>query len=536
MAPWLSTEILNQVYTTIDPLAVQEYGGDTIIRFSERPEDRLLMNSKSLKKCSNWFQPRGDWELYGDTGPTNTLTSLDPLTNEYFPIYSYYMSGFIEEGYGLWLLHSDMGPFSSGLAPCMAICSDGEERSRKCKYAGPIVDTELTTNFVSHYSNQNWDWNNGDWEFDDIPAAYRAAVKEYKTMFCLMFGNSPCLNGQELGLVSADAGTDYARFRKLVDDDNETLWAITIVHAEHLANVAVRADYHGCLPAIACQIVSVVMALPRIWQAIAEEPRWWIGFAILLHADEIYAESLRYLVGSSCLTCAELPNCLEFNAKELSYEILRHRVPLAENNLKLRRELDLMSPKSNPAVMQDDRIDFLAQSIFSHWRIVDAARNPSILIFSDPQLSSWFELHLGYPAPVKDFEKELAAESREGKRTKPTRLLGRGSKTPAPVSQEAQSVPGRGDSNIRDFVPTAEEKLEARLFQLLKEAESLVENAMRQASYDLNAGLSKEPVRGKVEFWTNCLLVHSDMPWDGQGPEYAQVDLKEESVAPFRRD
>lgn len=352
MAPWLSNEILTQVYTAIDPLAVQEYGGDTTIRFSERPEDHLLMNSKSLKKCSKWFQPRGDWELYGDTGPTNTLISFDPLTNEYFPIYSYYMSGFIEEGYGLWLLHSDMGPFSSGLAPCMAICSDGEERSRRCKYAGPIVDTQLTTNFVSHYSNQNWDWNNGDWEFDDIPAAYRAAVKEYKTMFCLMFGNSPCLNGQELGLVSADAGTDYARFRKLVDDDNETLWAITIVHAEHLANVAVRADYHGCLPAIACQLVSVVMALPRIWQAIAEEPRWWIGFAILLHADEIYAESLRYMVGSSCLTCAELPNCLEFNAKELSYEVLRHRVPLAENNLKLRRELDLMSPKSNPAVVR----------------------------------------------------------------------------------------------------------------------------------------------------------------------------------------
>ncbi|TID27054.1 hypothetical protein E2P81_ATG01509 [Venturia nashicola] len=148
MAPWLSNEILTQVSTAVDPLAVQDYGGDTILRLSERPEDHLLMNSESLKKCSNWFQPRGEWDLYGDSGPANTLTAFDPLTNEYFPIYNYYMSVFIEEEHGLWLLHSDMGPLSSGLAPCMAICFDGEERSRKCTYSGPIIDTEMTTNFV----------------------------------------------------------------------------------------------------------------------------------------------------------------------------------------------------------------------------------------------------------------------------------------------------------------------------------------------------------------------------------------------------
>lgn len=328
MAPWLSNDIMTQVSAATNPPVVKKYGGDTVVRLSERPEDHILMNSKALKKCSNWFQPRGDWELYGSSGPANTLTVFDPLTREHFPIYNYYMSGFLEGEHGLWLLHSYMSPYSSGLAPCMIISPEGWERSPKCKYAGSVSHTDLTTNFVGHYGNQNWSWIHGDWEFDDAPNGYKSAVKEYKTMFWLMFEDRFCLNGQQLGLPAEEGSR-----------------AITLIHAEHLANVAVRVNYHNCLHAIARQLVSILMNLPRIWQAIAEEPRWWIGFAVLVHADEIYTESFRYLVGSCCLTCHELPDCMDFNSNELSYEILKQRVQLAEINLRLRRELDLMSPK-----------------------------------------------------------------------------------------------------------------------------------------------------------------------------------------------
>lgn len=54
--------------------------------------------------------------------------------------------------------------------------------------------------------------------------------------------------------------------------------------------------------------------------------------------------------------------------------------------------------------------------------------------------------------------------------------------------------------------------------------------------HDLKVGRAKKRVRGKVEFWTNCLLDQSDMPWYGQRPKYEKVDLEEEGVPSFRRD
>lgn len=80
----------------------------------------------------------------------------------------------------------------------------------------------------------------------------------------------------------------------------------------------------------------------------------------------------------------------------------------------------------------------------------------------------------------------------------------------------------------------AEEQLESRLLQLLKKAKSLVDIAMRQASFDLNARRPKMPVRGKVDFWTNCLLDQSDMPWDNQGQSYAPVDVEKDVIPPSR--
>lgn len=75
-------------------------------------------------------------------------------------------------------------------------------------------------------------------------------------MFRLMFGLNPCLDDQQMDTLAGETGADYMRFRKPGDDLDEIAWAVTLVHAEHLANVAVQASYHGCLPAIACQIVS----------------------------------------------------------------------------------------------------------------------------------------------------------------------------------------------------------------------------------------------------------------------------------------
>lgn len=212
MAPWLSNHIFIRVSMAINPSAVQEYRGDSIASLSERPEDHFLLNSKSLKKCTDWFQPRGNFELYN--GPANTLEGFDPLTKEEFPIYTYYMSGFLEEKHAMWLLHSDVSPYSSGLAPCMDICPEGDERSRKCKYSGPIIDTDMTTNFVGQYSNQNWSWFHDRWEFSDISSGYKASVKEDKTMFRLMFGPNPSIANQQMDLLSGETGADCISFRK----------------------------------------------------------------------------------------------------------------------------------------------------------------------------------------------------------------------------------------------------------------------------------------------------------------------------------
>lgn len=65
----------------------------------------------------------------------------------------------------------------------------------------------------------------------------------------------------------------------------------------------------------------------------------------------------------------------------------------------------------------------------------------------------------------------------------------------------------------------AEGKLESRLIILLKEAKSLVLISLKEASFGLRLRRSKEPVKPvkgrEVEFWTNCLLDRSDMPWYG---------------------
>jgi hypothetical protein len=100
-------------------------------------------------------------------------------------------------------------------------------------------------------------------------------------------------------------------------EDYDTIcWVTTLVLGQHLANVAVRANYRMCLLGIAPRLIKEMTALPKLWEAIAEEPRWWIGFAVLLLADDIFAECLRQIVGSSCLSCQPLPDCLGLDRKD----------------------------------------------------------------------------------------------------------------------------------------------------------------------------------------------------------------------------
>lgn len=80
---------------------------------------------------------------------------VHPVINEAMLIYNYFLSGFIEEKKGVWLLHTDMSGDAKQSGLCMAICSKGEHRSHVCKYSPSIISTNMTTHFVGHYSCQN---------------------------------------------------------------------------------------------------------------------------------------------------------------------------------------------------------------------------------------------------------------------------------------------------------------------------------------------------------------------------------------------
>jgi hypothetical protein len=351
MAPWLSNNIITRVCLAIDPPAIREDQGDILVRLSERPEDHLLLKSSSLKECTEWFQHHTEWESYG--GPIDTTTIVDPVTMKHVTIYNYYMSGFLEGGKAVWLIHNDVSSDSSDSAPCLSIRTEDEYHSYRYTYSGPIIDTDLTTNFVDHTSNQQWSWIYDEWNFPDISNGYETAINEYKTLFRFMFGLDPCLAGKKHDLPaiatwptngSNEERTEaHAHLCEPGDDYDEICWAVTLIHAEHFANVAVRADYHNCLPAIAPHLISVLMALPRLWEAIAEEPRWWIGLALLLRAEDIYTECLRHLVGSCCLKCQDLPDCQDLDIDNLRYRIYRLRDPLIEANNKLHLQLDRLS-------------------------------------------------------------------------------------------------------------------------------------------------------------------------------------------------
>jgi hypothetical protein len=164
------------------------------------------------------------------------------------------MSAFQERGKAVWLIHNDMSlnPIDS-VAPCMA----RRNEFTGATYSAPIIHTDMTTNFVDHYSNQ-------EWGLFKTPLGYQNATNEYKTMFCLMFDLDPCLAGKPTNIPADERKKACIHFCEAGDDYDEIFWAVTLMHAEHLANVAVRAEYHGCLSATTPRMILILMALPRI--------------------------------------------------------------------------------------------------------------------------------------------------------------------------------------------------------------------------------------------------------------------------------
>lgn len=176
-------------------------------------------------------------------------------------------------------------------------------------------------------------------------------------MFLLMYGHDPCLR-------------DSTDLYSPGDDYNEICWAHTLIYAEHFANVAVRANYHSCLPSIAALIVLSLMVLPRLAEAIAEEPRWWIGLAVLVRAEKIYSECFRHLIGGFCIEQHEHPDSLDLCVSKLIHDIVRRRIDATNVNDGLRRDLErlLSRPYSGGKHYRvDARIKSLGQGVLSRW-------------------------------------------------------------------------------------------------------------------------------------------------------------------------
>jgi hypothetical protein len=264
----------------------------------------------------------------------------------------------------------------------------------------PFYETGIIANFVRCDSA---------WRQTLFDNGCDAAILEYKTLFSFLLDQNshllePLEDNEEIGLASMVY--DYyprcwitSRINWPEDfptacsdgEDNDTVsWATTLVRAEHIANVTVRADYHLCLSGIASRLIAALHILPRLWEAIAVEPRWWMSLAVLLQASDIYAEGLRHIIGNFCLTCKPLSEFNGYDLKDLRSLIFERREILHNANEKIRLELDRMSlspytiyswsssliytvllrPRNvewSPPKTRRQRVDFIARSIFAQW-------------------------------------------------------------------------------------------------------------------------------------------------------------------------
>lgn len=384
---------LEEALSALNNSAPRVEKGDVIIALSEEDYDKLLLPSSLVCSTSRFaatLHPR--WTNASPDASTTMTDRRDASQIVLCHISMQYCDG-EKEADRCWTL--DLGPYKPlEISEC--------EKTMLTFYRSSLADGIVPRR--DSYWPTLWVDSSGR----------EAAVREYKTLFQLLLGQ-PILNDEHLetsGRSSDQASDDWRLIKQ------------TTAASEHLANVICRAQYHAMLPEIASQAIAAFESLYRFWEDVMTNPQFYIGLAIKLRWVNLFEETFKLSVGSMCLAHKtndgtkrfELPDSIEFPSSDLMQLLQQKRNDLSAIANRCKMELERLclsphpiynpwkvgkiwyhihtivlrprvgrklgwnvemrerdrGPERTPAKTREDRIKFLAKSIFQQWLIDEA--------------------------------------------------------------------------------------------------------------------------------------------------------------------